>query len=60
MNYQIRKVIKTKGHFPSEEAATKLLYLALRNIERKWKKPPIFWGQAVAHFAIMFKDRIPA
>jgi transposase-like protein len=46
LNFQLRKVLKTKGHFPSEEAALKLLFLALRNIEKKWQAPPAFWMQA--------------
>lgn len=37
---QLRKIVKNRGHFPSDEAASKLLYLALRNIEKDWK-----WGQ---------------
>ncbi|KHK48487.1 transposase, partial [Ralstonia sp. A12] len=36
INAQLRKIIKTRGHFPSDEAATKLLWLALRNITGKW------------------------
>ena len=54
LNYQFRKVIKTKGHFPNEEAAMKLLYLALQNAERRWKSAPKGWRQArlqlVAYF----------
>ena len=42
LNYRVRKVIKTKGHFPSEEAAMKLIFLALRNVEAKWQRPPVF------------------
>jgi len=60
LNFQLRKVIKTKGHFPSEEAVAKLMYLALRNIEAKWKRPPIFWTNALSYFAVLFADRIPA
>jgi transposase-like protein len=37
---QLRKIIKSRGHFPNDEAATKLLYLALRNITKNWKMPP--------------------
>src|SRR5712671_1196209 len=43
LNMQLRKIIKTRSHFPSDEAATKLLYLALRNITAKWKAPPTGW-----------------
>ena len=40
LHSQVRKAIRYKGHFPSDEAATKLIYLALRNIKAKWKNPP--------------------
>jgi Transposase, Mutator family len=40
LNFQLRKVTKAKGHFPNDEAATKLLYLALRNAEKKWTMVP--------------------
>lgn len=59
LNFQLRKVIKTKGHFPSEESAIKLLYLALTNIERKWLRPPTFWRDARAQLSIFFgEDRL--
>ena len=60
LNYQLRKIIKSKGHFPSDEAATKLLYLALRNAEKKWKVPPRTWKSALNQFAIHFEGRLPA
>ncbi len=60
LNYQLRKIIKSKGHFPSDEAATKLLYLALRNAEKKWKVPPKTWKSALNQFAIHFEGRLPA
>ena len=50
-------LVRNKGHFPSDEAATKLIYLALRNITAKWKKPPKEWHAAKAQFAIQFGDR---
>jgi putative transposase len=56
LNFQLRKVIKTKGHFPSEESAIKLLYLALTNIERKWKRPPQFWRAVRAQLSIFFGE----
>jgi transposase-like protein len=40
VNMRVRKIIKTWDHFPSDEAATKLIYLALRNIIKKWTMPP--------------------
>lgn len=57
MHMQLRKIVKNRGHFPGDEAATKLLYLALRNIEKDWKMPPITWKQAVNQFAILFGER---
>lgn len=53
----VRKTIRNKGHFPSDEAATKLIWLALRNITAKWVSPPIAWAQAKTQFAIQFGDR---
>jgi transposase-like protein len=57
LNMQLRKVIKIRGHFPSDEAAMKLIYLALQNIVRKWKNPPLTWRSAVTQFAIQFGSR---
>ena len=53
----VRKSIRNKGHFPSDEAATKLIWLALRNITAKWRNPPIAWASAKSQFAIQFGDR---
>lgn len=53
----VRKSIRNKGHFPSDEAATKLIWLALRNITAKWKNPPIAWATAKSQFAIQFGER---
>lgn len=55
---RLRKIIKTRGHFPSDEAATKLIWLALGNIKSIWNKPPIHWNAAMNQFAILFGDRI--
>ena len=57
LNMQLRKIIKTRGHFPSDEAATKLLYLALRNIATKWTSTPLSWKAAANQFAIQFGSR---
>jgi len=57
LHSQVRKSIRNKGHFPSDEAASKLIYLALRNIEAKWKRPPKEWHAAKAQFVIQFGDR---
>lgn len=60
LNYRLRKITRSRGHFPNEEAALKLLYLAVRNIEKKWTKPPHFWNRAIHQFGIMFEGRLPA
>lgn len=57
LHMRLRKIIKTRGHFPNDEAATKLLYLALRNITKDWNMPPREWSAAKNHFAILFEDR---
>jgi putative transposase len=54
---QLRKIIKTRGHFPSDDAATKLLWLALRNITVKWTTTTPGWLAAMNHFAILYADR---
>jgi len=60
LNYQLRKIIKSKGHFPSDEAASKLLFLALRNAEKKWTLPQRTWKSAMNQFEIQFQGRLPA
>ena len=57
LHSQVRKVVRSRGHFPSDKAATKLIYLVLQNVESKWTRPPIAWHQAKAQFAIHFEDR---
>jgi putative transposase len=57
LHMQLRKILKTRGHFPTDEAATKLLYLALRNITRRWTRAPIEWKAAMNQFAILYPDR---
>jgi putative transposase len=57
LNYSLRKVIQSKGHFPSDDAAIKLLYLALRNTEKKWLAPPGEWKRMYNQLAIHFGDR---
>jgi putative transposase len=60
INMSLRKVIKNRGSFPTDEAAVKLLYLALQNIARKWTMPIKEWKAALNRFAIIFEDRMPA
>jgi putative transposase len=58
LNRQIRKAIKTRGHFPDEQAATKLIYLAIMRSERKWLKA-YNWTGALRGLKIHFGDRLP-
>ena len=57
INSQLRKIIKTRGHFPSDDAAAKLIWLALRNITAKWSRSAHDWKQAMNQFAILYEDR---
>src|SRR6185295_5933091 len=57
VNRQLRKIIKTRGHFPTDEAATTLLWLALRNITLKWVSKNTAWDAAMNHFAILYGER---
>ena len=59
LNMSLRKVIKTRGSFPTPESAMKLLYLALENIAKKWTMPIPNWKAALQRFAIMFDERVP-
>lgn len=54
---QLRKIVKNRGHFPKDQAAPKLRFLALRNIEKNGKMPPVIWKQAANQFAILFGER---
>jgi putative transposase len=57
VNSQLRKIIKTRGHFPTDDAANKLIWLALRNITADWSKPARHWKEAMNQFAILYDDR---
>lgn len=59
LHMSLRKVIKTRGSFPSEEAAMKLLYLGLRNVSAKWETIQ-YWREALNHFETLWGDRIAA
>jgi putative transposase len=54
---RVRKIIKTRGHFPTDDAATKLIWLALRNITAGWVLPTRHWSRAMSQFAILYEDR---
>jgi putative transposase len=57
INARLRKIIKTRGHFPNDEAATKLIWLALRNITAEWSRAAKEWKSAMNQFAIIYEDR---
>ena len=59
LHRSLGKIIKTRGSFPSDEAATKLLFLAIRNAGMRWKRP-VAWTAAMGQFAILFEERFPA
>jgi putative transposase len=56
LNRSLRKTIKTRGSFPTDDAALKLLYLSLRNAGLRWRRP-VEWTAAISQFAILFPNR---
>ena len=60
INARLRKIIKTRGHFPSDDAASKLIWLALRNITADWGRAAQDWKSAMNQFAILYADRFTA
>jgi putative transposase len=58
LHRSLRKIVKNRGSFPSDEAATKLLYLAIKNASVRWRRP-IEWPAAMSQFAILFGNRFP-
>ena len=57
LNANVRKAVRVRGHFPSDEAATKLIYLVLRNVSKDWKMAAREWGAARAQFAVLYGER---
>lgn len=58
MQSQLRKVTRNRGSFPTPESVRKVLYLAIRYISKKWKRPIKDWVAALNHFSIVFEGRI--
>jgi len=58
LNMTLRKVLKSRSSFPNDESALKILYLALRNIKKKWTMPVRDWGAAINQLQILFEDRV--
>jgi putative transposase len=59
LNMTLRKTIKNRAMFASDEAVFKILYLALRNISKRWTMPIANWSGAMNQFAILFENRLP-
>ena len=57
LNSKLRRAVRTRGHFPSDDAAGKLLYLVLNHIQADWNKPPREWFQAKTQFAVLYGER---
>jgi putative transposase len=57
LNSKLRRAVRTRGHFPNDEAARKLLYLVLNDAAKQWKRAPPEWFQARIQFALVFGDR---
>ena len=57
LNAKLRRAVRARGHFPTDEAAIKLLYLVLNRSEKEWKMPPREWSMAKAQFAVIFGER---
>lgn len=60
LNMSLRKVTKNRGHFPNDDAMFKLIYLAMKNIAKKWTMPIKNWKSALNQFTILFEERMPA
>ena len=57
LNAKLRRAVRTRGHFPTDESALKLLFLVLNLAEKTWRMPPREWAMAKAQFAILFEER---
>lgn len=57
LNSKLRRAVRARGHFPTDDAALKLLFLVLNRSEKAWKMPPREWAMAKAQFAVLFGER---
>jgi putative transposase len=57
LNSKLRRAVRARGHFPTDEAALKLLFLVLHRAEKEWTMPPREWSMAKAQFAVLFGER---
>jgi putative transposase len=60
LNAKLRRAVRARGHFPTDEAATKLLFLVLNRSEKEWIMPPREWSMAKSQFAVLFGERFTA
>ena len=60
LNSKLRRAVRTRGHFPNDDSAMKLLFLVLNLAEKEWSMPPREWAMAKAQFAILFEERLRA
>ena len=60
LNAKLRRAVRTRGHFPTDDSALKLLFLVLNLAEKEWRMPPREWAMAKAQFAILFDERFQA
>ena len=58
LNSKLRRAVRTRGHFPTDDAAMKLLYLVLNHAAEEWKRPPREWFKARTQFAVNFGERL--
>ena len=59
LNYSLRRMLKTRGAFPNDDAIFKILYLAINRVAKKWTMPIRNWKAALNQFVILFEDRVP-
>ena len=57
LNAKLRRAVRARGHFPNDDAATKLLFLVLNRSEKQWIMPPREWSMAKSQFAVLFGER---
>ena len=59
INSQLRKVVKKKGAFPTQDSVRKVMYLAMTRASARWSKPVKDWTAALNHLAVVFEGRVP-
>ena len=59
LNYSLRRMLKNRGAFPNDDSITKILYLAINRVSKKWTMPIRNWKAALNQFVILFGDRVP-